>query len=416
MKKQFTIIALIFSTISLAQTWTQINVPTSENLNDIEFASSTVGYISGDNQTLLKTTDGGENWSVLSHTGITSSFPYHIGDLEFVSEMVGFCNVTNTGSTYKTIDGGLNWTLVDDMELGNFCYRGSIYAINENQVFLGGAGCFQSAMIKEFDNGTWSEKSDQLENFDASEMVLELDFLGQLGLAATNSKYMLRSTDSGQNWDTIPVDLTGNLTSVVIVDNQLAYAGYDEAGSGFGILKSTDGGITWLEDFNSATFFYPSYLAVAVSANGDVYSSAYSTGSSTPLMFESEDGTNWMYENVDEVVNSIDSYGQDVVFGVGENGYVITNTDFGTLNQVELDSKLNIQVFPNPASETITVTSYEKLDEMPVLLSLQGKKVDVPTYANQLQYELNISKLSPGMYVLQLTKNGIQKQVEIIKE
>ena len=167
----FTILGATLVNLSVAQTWTQISVPTTNHLNDIEFASASVGYISGDNETLLKTIDGGENWTAITPNGINIGFAYNIGDLDFVSELIGFCNIPNSGRTYKTIDGGINWTLVDDPELGNFCYRSSIFTMDENHYFLGGAGCFQSGMIKENNNGTWSEKPDNFETFNADQDV-----------------------------------------------------------------------------------------------------------------------------------------------------------------------------------------------------------------------------------------------------
>ena len=81
-------------------------------------------------------------------------------------------------------------------------------------------------------------------------------------------------------------------------------------GGGFGILRSDDGGLTWSQDINSATFFYPAYLSVAVASNGDFYSGARPSSSPGGLMFETTDGVNWNYEPVDQPINSIDSYAE----------------------------------------------------------------------------------------------------------
>jgi photosystem II stability/assembly factor-like uncharacterized protein len=412
----FTIFGVSIFSLGFAQTWTQVAVPTTNHLNDIEFASATVGYISGDNETLLKTTDGGENWSAITPIGINIGFTYNIGDLDFVSELIGFCNIPNSGRTYKTIDGGINWTLVEDPELGNFCYRSSIFAMDENNYFLGGAGCFQSAMIKENNNGVWTEKPDNFETFNSNEDVLQMDFLGQLGLAATNSKYMLRSIDAGQNWDTIPIEASGVLTSVVIIDAMLSYAGYDDNGAGFGILKSVDGGLTWVQDMSSATFYYPSYLSVASSANGDFYSGAYSMGVTASLMFETTDGTNWTWEEVDEKIVAIDSYGNDNVFGVGENGYVITNTDFGSLGLANSDEEVNVTAYPNPTTDNVVVSLDKVLENNPVVLNNLGQKIEVPIEKNNLSYSLSFVNVPNGIYTIKLKQNGFEKSVRIIKQ
>ena len=243
-----------------------------------------------------------------------------------------------------------------------------------------------------------------------------MDFLGQLGLAATNSKYMLRSIDAGQNWDTIPVEASGVLTSVVIIDAMLSYAGYDDNGSGFGILKSTDGGMTWAQEMSSATFYYPSYHSVGSSVNGDFYSGAYSMGATAALMFETTDGTNWTWEEVDETIVAIDSYGIDIVFGVGENGYVITNTDLASLSVVNSDEELSVTVFPNPTTDKVEITSDQILENNPVVFNNLGQKIDVPIEKNNLSYSLSFVDVPNGIYTIKLKQDDFEKNVRIIKQ
>ena len=406
MKNKLIIIAVLSSTLGFSQSWNQVVVPSTDKLNDIEFASNAVGYISGDNETLLKTMDGGESWTTIIPAGISVPFTYNIGDLEFVSETVGFCNVPNAGSTYKTLDGGDNWTLVDDTELGNFCYRGTIYAESENQYLLGGAGCFQSAMIKENNGGVWSEKVDALENFNADEQVVQMDFFNQLGIAATSSQYFLRTIDGGQFWDTIlaPISAGSKLTSVVIVDALNMLAGYEENGSGFGVLRSNNAGLTWTIDNNSGTFFYPSFLSVEVAMNGDLYAGAQPSNSIGGLMFESTDGTNWLYEMVDQPIYAIDTYDNDIVFAVGDSGYVITNTDFGSLGVTENES-LKINLYPNPTADWVSINS-DALFNVKVT-NIQGQIVlEKQSQTNKM--DVDISHLSQGMYQFIIEQdNGI---------
>jgi photosystem II stability/assembly factor-like uncharacterized protein len=72
------------------------------DFNEITFANDTVGYISGDDGLVLKTTDQGENWHE-SYTGYDDNF-----GICFKDPYTGF--VTGEYNTlYYTIDGGSNW-------------------------------------------------------------------------------------------------------------------------------------------------------------------------------------------------------------------------------------------------------------------------------------------------------------------
>lgn len=53
----------IFKTTNCGISWAQISQPTSQNLNDVFFTSTTNGYIVGSNF-ILETTDGGINWTI----------------------------------------------------------------------------------------------------------------------------------------------------------------------------------------------------------------------------------------------------------------------------------------------------------------------------------------------------------------
>lgn len=414
MKNKGIIVALMcMCTISLnAQVWNQVSVPTTENLNTIDFPSNQVGYIGGDNGVLLKTVDGGETWDEVEYTGV-GAVTYNIEDLQFINENIGFMVLDFNGS-YKTTDGGLTWVEDTDMELGNFCYRNTVHALDEDHLFLGGAGCFQSTIIKEFNSGMWSEKTIDHEMFDPSYFVNDLDFRSNLGLASTSGVFILRSTDLGQTWDTIRTPISQSLTSVLIVDDLVAYAGYEDGAGQFGILKSVDAGLTWEQDFGSATFFYPSWLSLGKSANGNVYTGALSSDGVTAIMFEY--GTEWSYETVGHVIHSISSYDEDVVFGVGENGYVIVNKDLSSLSLSE-EKELLISSFPNPVQDVLNITGSE-LDNATIRVhDTQMKEVDASiTRISDNHVELHMADLSAGVYFLMVELGGQQAVQKIVKE
>lgn len=90
--------------------WFVKNLPDEiVGINKIQFVNSQVGFIIGDNGLIIKTTDGGENWEI-----ITTDFSYNLTDLDFIDESTGWITgweETNlrTGVILHTIDSGLTW-------------------------------------------------------------------------------------------------------------------------------------------------------------------------------------------------------------------------------------------------------------------------------------------------------------------
>ena len=60
---------LLIGGIINAQNWELINSNTNKNLNSVHFPTASIGYIAGNYETILKTTEGGNNWNSLT-TGI----------------------------------------------------------------------------------------------------------------------------------------------------------------------------------------------------------------------------------------------------------------------------------------------------------------------------------------------------------
>ena len=411
MKKLLFIFVIVLSFGTTAQNWYPVSVPTTSKLLAIDFPSSSVGYIVGEDTTILKTTDGGQTWSQLSTNGIqTQSLAYAITDVHFVDELIGFIVVGYSG-TYKTIDGGQSWALVAG-QTSNMCFPQTIYPFSENSYFIGGAGCFEGAIIDEFASGTWTRNTPAGLFWDSQENVQEIDFVNSnLGLAAVKNQYLLRTTDGGQSWDTVPtgIDPNGFLTSVLMVNDTLCYAGYANVNtSGFGVLMSVDGGLTWAEDVNSATFFYPDYFCLTSANNGTIYSGGQPSFGAGGLIFETTLGatTIWDYATVDQPIYDMDSYGNAITFGVGDSGYVVVNTPTIDLAVQQLDVIPTISMYPNPANVELIVESSATILSVKVV-NLAGMETKVRQQALTNKAILNVSELSSGLYsVLITTENG----------
>ena len=411
------LITLICSTIlgtGFTQTWNQVSVPTAENLYDIEFpeGTSSVGYIGGDNGVLLKTIDGGLSWFNVDYAGINASefTTLRFVDLEFISDAVGFATFGyEVGwGLYKTIDGGLNWSEINpEQSLGTFCYKHTLEIIDENHYFVGGRACFSGPEIAEFNNGEWSLKQVASDFFNSGEYVKDIQMDGQLGIASTSSSEFLRTIDGGQSWSSIASPILSpqdGLTDVMIINDTVMYAGLNNNGpsftgpSNYVFFESTDSGVTWSEAFpdEGDMIMYASWHTFGQSNNGVLHASA--SVNNEHYMHSSIDGF-WSYQPIDEKILSIDSYGLNNTFGVGENGFVIFNDS----NAGIIEQGIEAKIYPNPASEFITLeldnetaTILKIYDQLGALLyqtSINGSK------------SIDISQYKQGVYTLKLESN-----------
>ena len=260
--------------------------------------------------------------------------------------------------------------------------------------------------------GVWSEPTINTFTWNADNRIVDYDFAGtNFGLAASRSCYILRTTDGGTNWDTIPTPGTAvnPLTSVVIINSTLAYAGYESINAGFGLYISTDNGLTWQEDMNSATFLYPDFMCLHESGNGTVFSGGNSSSMLSGAIFDSPgDGTTWNYSIVDEQINAISSYNDTIVFAVGDSGYIVVNKDWGTasVDNLALNS-VSLEVYPNPVEDVLNLILDEDLiaaNSRIKVFSISGELVHTEAFSKQI----NLDKMKSGIYLVNIeTLHGV---------
>ncbi|MFN0189371.1 MAG: YCF48-related protein [Bacteroidia bacterium] len=391
-----------------AQNWYPVTSGTTRNLNTIHFPSPSVGYIGGDDSLLLKTTDGGLTWNPLNLSGIPNfGFNADILNIQFLTDSIGYMTVGPYSNSYKTVDGGLNWTV--SFFWGINCYNQGLFFFDQNNGFIGGAGCFQGELISKLTNGVWSAATMNSSTW-SSNLIVDIDFYNtQLGLAASSSGLIYRTTDGGFTWDSIPSHPNMNpITSVLMINDTLAYASYKALNTGFGLYITTDGGLSWAEDFNSATFFYPDFLALHQSGNGEIFSGGYSPGSQTGLIFRSPgDIVTWNYDALAQKINDISSYNDSIVFAVGDSGAIYVNKILIAQSVFENPSpSLTIDVFPNPAQQFIQLSLPEGFETKGALVSIyaiSGQLITRSTYSSVV----DISTFSTGKYFLEIRNQKI---------
>ncbi len=395
-------------------TWYEVSTDVHNKLNTIDFPTTSIGYIGGNDTLLLKTTDGGTNWNAVNFNGVTV-YPggEDILDLNFVDENIGYMSIGPYGGTYKTIDGGLNWSLVN-VSL-DICYVRANYFFEEDRGVVGGSGCFGGERMDVLSMGTTTPSTLNFSGFSPSDIISQIDFLDEnYGLASSLGGRIYRTTDGGATWDTIPSSMGTSIpiTSIKIIDESLAYAGYNADGGGFGLLQSTDNGITWSQDGESGTFYYPAFYEIIQSNSEHIYVAAVPSFIPEGVIFE-HNGEFWNYWNVDQPVYAMDTYGDSVVWAVGDSGYVVVNTPPSMLSMQENNLANQLHAYPNPFSST---TSFDFSNFYSPKLSIydaQGRLLDKRTINTPNQ---DLSYLESGVYVVVLSEGDHERKTKLIKQ
>ena len=236
MKKAILFCVIFFSAISAFPQWRWQNpLPCGNPLESLCFTSSTTGYAVGDAGTILKTTDGGLNWTVFN-----KGPEYYLYSVCFTDENTGYAAGSNfDGCTIlKTVDAGASW----------------------NSVYGGTGGGFTSICFPDFNTGYAMDRiGDIVKTTDGGltwtrhPIVPVLPYLNSVFFTSVNTGYVagyngrgviIKTINGGETWDTLSCAVKTSLTSVFFTDST---TGYVVGGNGT-ILKTINAGVTWAMD------------------------------------------------------------------------------------------------------------------------------------------------------------------------
>ena len=131
-------IQTILRTTDGGSNWTVVSDNLAPWLSAVHFSNNSIGYAVGDQGTILKSTNGGVSWNALSLSGSLSSRNYN--DVYFFDGQTGIAvggwETNDSISTIiRTTDGGATWSVVMD-NIGSML--NSVYFYNANEGYVVG--------------------------------------------------------------------------------------------------------------------------------------------------------------------------------------------------------------------------------------------------------------------------------------
>jgi photosystem II stability/assembly factor-like uncharacterized protein len=214
-----------------AQDWKWVNpTPTGNQLNDLKYLNSNNVIAVGNSGTILMSNNGGQNWRQLnSHT---SANLVSISAID--KDTIYVCG--QDLSVLKTIDGGNNWIILREGSYGGR-NTSKVFFVNSSLGFLLGDG--MEELFKTTDSGkTWIKLLVDY-NFQG---VTSLFFTSaDIGYATLWSNDMLKTSNGGLTWETITVPQVGPFNAIDFTNDSTAYL----VGFSGEILKTTDAGLNW---------------------------------------------------------------------------------------------------------------------------------------------------------------------------
>jgi len=404
--KKFTIISIILIVgLQSYSQWTQQEINTNAQLNDVFFLNENIGWINGTNfeteqGIIFFTANAGITWDSIS------TVPRGDMELFFVDSLMGWGNLTwsSEAGLYETVDGGFNWDKISsefaeytDLDFVN-ADEGFFIERVENTLLL------PSSLFKTNDGGeTWQfidsicgysqdsiifSRPEQIEFLDSNLGYVSYSWSGAGGF---NGRSLMKTTDGGLTWEIKSFPFYAYYFTFINENIGYAYLYNSD------LYRTNDGAESWeiLSDqgVNSLSFFTPDNGWICVGES---------------IKYTNDGGFSWMTQYSNES-NILDICFSDSINGwaVGQNGLIVHTNNGGATGINETNFKNGyLKIYPNPSTELTNINfEFEKTAEVKLIIeNIRGQKIKhIPLGTQKIGiYELNCSDFAPGVYFITL--------------
>ena len=384
--------------------WVQQTSGTNANLEDIQFIDANNGWAVGWDNTILKTTDGGQTW-VTKRSIVKGPFIYGVF---FWDANKGWAAEDN-GSILSTTDGGENWS--EKSTSAPYLLDFDFIDANNGWAF-GGLG----TILHTTDGGAqWtSQNTNQTNDFYAGKF-----FNADTGVAVGFLGRCIKTTDGGASWSQKSTLLSNSFNDLSFIDNITGWAaGYNV------IAHTTNGGDTWVMQKVLPDSLYLNGIHFADSQNG--WASGNSQSGAGIILHTTDGGTNWTQSNFNFSnfynLKAFSFIGANTGWVVGDAGVILHTTNGGITSVKEITGNALPQQFvlsqnyPNPFNPSTTIEfsipkqSFVTLKVYDLLgrevATLVNKELQAGSFKTQFDASSARAGLASGVYLYRLNAGG----------
>jgi photosystem II stability/assembly factor-like uncharacterized protein len=388
------IIISLHSITIFAQDWQLYSAPRQRQLHDISFQSSQSivvvgGHPYNDSITYMGYSNtSGDEWSF-----VIDSYPGKMQkSVVFTSWLSGISAGVNE-SLYKTSDGGQSWVAdVYEIELNNR-NTNVLFKAQPSTVFAaGGLDDVNGFILKSNDNGNlWQMVYQWTDNEVYSGTYISSN---QIAVCGPNG-FIQTSSDNGVSWSAPQIEdpqYTPILNEIIFIDEFIGYCVGGQVGedSTSLILRTIDGGLNWSIVYNETS---PCLNAVEKVTENILYAAG-----DYGIILKSEDGgLTWLKQDISvnpgQDIFAIDFFNEHIGGFSGRWGNVIIYYD-GYYDYIPQILMPETSVYPNPASDIILCND-ELLNAS--IIDINGRLIK--SHKGKIK-SINVSDFATGTYVI----------------